>query len=698
MAVFRSCVWLSPLLVVTLLLPGPGVADNANCSLDGLWYDPGGSRDAQLIFEFATVQDFGPTVTAVTTNDQWTTGRVSYDPTTGNLSTYLDNGATQVGTVNLTSCTDIKWSQPSDPMWLRVPKVDKVHVVFMNHLDVGYNGIPTTGFINNVLNTYFNVYFPRAIELAAEMKATHPNEGFIYTTHPWLVGLYLDCPPNMVLNGIRLECPSASEVQAFEAAIHKGYIAWHAGAMNIQVELMIKEVFEASLQVSSDLDARFGRKTSVLSQRDVPGMTVAAIPVLLNSGIRGLTVGVNSGSAPPAVPNLFHWEYQGARILAMWHPGGYPGNPGKDIRSAGGLSLFDCVIEPVSRQALAFAFRTDNSGPPESIDELEVYYEILRGEFFNAKVFASTYDDFLQSIDTKTLPVVQGEIGDTWIQGVASDPRKLAEFQAASAGFAACMQENKCNLSDPQVSNASRFLIKLPEHTWGLPDVHDTVNWTNAAFQEAKRGKNYINCENSWIEQRYFLNLTLQASYGHPLHEYITKALAELHPQPPSLEGYTSVDPTQTFKLLDDMITLGFDSKSGWISTLIYHYSMTSLTFASSGNPMAELQYYTYNESDFQYMNSRYDYYGNAGYDKPNSTLNADPQSSVYSTLLDKLYQSKADPTKFILQLSFSQVAHSYYGAPSEVWLTLALLVQVYQQGVELRQRTKVGLGLRGLG
>ncbi len=27
-----------------------------------------------------------------------------------------------------------------------------------------------------------------------------------------------------------------------------------------------------------------------------------------------------------------------------------------------------------------------------------------------------------------------------------------------------------------------------------------------------------------------------------------------------------------------------------------------------------------------------------------------------------------------------------------------SLLVQVYQQGVELRQRTKVGLGLRGLG
>ena len=41
-----------------------------------------------------------------------------------------------------------------------------------------------TGFIVNVLNMYFQEYFPRAIRLAAEMSDLYPEGGFIYTTHP----------------------------------------------------------------------------------------------------------------------------------------------------------------------------------------------------------------------------------------------------------------------------------------------------------------------------------------------------------------------------------------------------------------------------------------------------------------------------------------------------------------------------------
>lgn len=60
-------------------------------------------------------------------------------------------------------------------------------------------------------------------------------------------------------------------------------------------------------------------------QRDVPGLTRAAIPILHNEGVRALTVGVNGGSAPPAVPKYqpFWWKDQasGAALLAFWHPG-----------------------------------------------------------------------------------------------------------------------------------------------------------------------------------------------------------------------------------------------------------------------------------------------------------------------------------------------------------------------------------------
>jgi len=37
------------------------------------------------------------------------------------------------------------------------------------------------------------------------------------------------------------------------------------------------------------------------------------------------------------------------------------------------------------------------------------------------------------------LPVVTSEIGDEWIQGVASDPRKCAEFRAVSRVLRVCL-------------------------------------------------------------------------------------------------------------------------------------------------------------------------------------------------------------------------------------------------------------------
>ena len=660
------------LVLVSLSLKRVAYCVNTEYSvLNGLWYDPASTREKQLLFNFTSLPDYGETVLAITPNGQWATGTVFLNRTTGSVSVSLDNGGKQVGTLNLSNFNEICWSLPSGPVWKRVPQVKEVHVVFMNHLDVGYNGIPKTGFVVNVLNMYFQEYFPRAIRLAAEMNDLYPAGGFIYTTHPWLIKLYLDCPPYLFLSGVHLECPTESEVQEFEVAIQKGYITWHAGPMNMQIEVMNEAVLKAGLQISKDLDTKFKRKTTVLSQRDVPGLTISAIPFLSQYGIEALTVGVNSGSAPPAVPSLFKWEYKDQSVIAMWHPGGYPSNPGSDLSNAGGLSIMDCVIQESSQRVLAFAFRTDNSGPPTSVQEILTYYEILQGEFPGADIFASTFEKFIHSIDKSSLPVISKEIGDTWIQGIAADPRKMAEFQAASSGYRQCIQDTQCNITDPQVKNASLFLIKLPEHTWGLPDVGDNVNWTNSAFQRAKSGRNYINCENSWLEQRLFLNLTLEASYGHPLYDYISKALADLYPSIPSLDGYNAVDPNHSFKLFDGIITITFHNTGGWISGLTFHSNGTVFTLANSTNPLALFSYHTYNESDFEFMNSLYDYYGNAGYDKPNSTQNAHPNSSVYYSQLLKLYQSQTTPEAFIVQLRLDSKAHQHYGAPEMVWIQL---------------------------
>lgn len=44
-------------------------------------------------------------------------------------------------------------------------------------------------------------------------------------------------------------------------------------------------------------------------------------------------------------------------------------------------------------------------------------------------------------------------------------------------------------MSDPDIASAVRLLIKLPEHTWGLPSVGDNVNWSNPQFNVARSGR-----------------------------------------------------------------------------------------------------------------------------------------------------------------------------------------------------------------
>jgi hypothetical protein len=55
----------------------------------------------------------------------------------------------------------------------------------MNHLDIGFDGIhPTVGFALNVINKYFDDYFPSAVSTANILREMGKSPQLIYTTHP----------------------------------------------------------------------------------------------------------------------------------------------------------------------------------------------------------------------------------------------------------------------------------------------------------------------------------------------------------------------------------------------------------------------------------------------------------------------------------------------------------------------------------
>ena len=66
----------------------------------------------------------------------------------------------------------------------------------------------------------------------------------------------------------------------------------------------------------------------------------------------------------------------------------------------------------------------------------------MRVNFPHAKLHASTFEAFLEAVQPviDQLPVVEGEIGDTWISGIASDPKKMAEYRVVSDTLTDCIK------------------------------------------------------------------------------------------------------------------------------------------------------------------------------------------------------------------------------------------------------------------
>lgn len=127
--------------------------------------------------------------------------------------------------------------------------------------------------------------------MAKELRSKGGKERLIYTTHPWLVSFYLDCPAHIWAG---LYCPNATEIAAFSEAIKQGDITWHAFPFNAEPEIMDDSLFENGLMLAKELSQQFGLpQVRTMSQRDVPGMTRGAVPLLAKHGIQAVTVGVN---------------------------------------------------------------------------------------------------------------------------------------------------------------------------------------------------------------------------------------------------------------------------------------------------------------------------------------------------------------------------------------------------------------------
>jgi hypothetical protein len=521
--------------------------------------------------------------------------------------------------------------------------VKNIHLIFKTHLDVGF-----TDYASVVVANYFSKYIPASLRVAREMRETGKPDRFIWTTGSWLIYEYLE-----------QATPAARS--EMEDAILRGEIAWHALPFTTHTELEDVELFRFGLSLAQRLDERFGRMTIAAKLTDVPGHTRGIVPLMAEAGIKFLHIGVNPGSTVPKVPPLFRWQDEGGAELMVMYESGYG-------------SAFE--IQGME-DALAFGHTSDNMGPQSPEEVLEVYRD-KRSLFPGANVFASTLDRFAEKLETvrSTLPVLDAEIGDTWIHGVGSDPIKVSRYRELLRLRLKWLKDKKADYQDSRFFNFNRKLMLVPEHTWGMDEkthLDDHESYTADSFRKARTKPNFKKFESSWVEKRAYTHNAVNALEDSPLAAEARQRLEEIRPRLPDLAQWQVVTEEEV-KLKNSRVELSFDKKTAEL--ISFQDVLTGKDWCSKTNRMGSYTYQTFSSEDYDRFIKQYilpsmqtsgwaiEDFGKPGLEKAN------PVSRMWKPEVTGVYRREDSETSDLLfRMNFEEEAVEEYGAPAKTYI-----------------------------
>eukprot|EP01079_Euglenida_sp_SAG-EU17-18_P006387 gene6387-1139_t len=565
-------------------------------------------------------------------------------------------------------------------------------------------------FCFHILNRYFDEFIPRGIALG---KQSHGSDTpYTYMIQPWIASLYLDCPNAGIAAwpGIGdtpgrplLHCPNVTEVAAFKAALISGDMFLHGFATNAEASYYPDaSVFEAALSVAQQVAAAAGiAPPTAISQRDVPGWTRATLPLLCKHNIEGLSFGAGTPPGKADVPPLFVWrdEASGCEVVTT-----YETAYGTDHQ----------VFVLPNGEALVAQWESDNQGPG-SYETVQGFYSYLRQQFPGAAVAASTFDRFFAAAAQfkSQLPVVTQEIEDGWIYGVPSDPLKNAQFREVCRQRKACLESGACDVAELEAFD--RFLVKVPEHTWGVAQawfLPDYTNWTNAQFDLARAQQplgfvrnntvhaDYNTTVNSWLEQRLFVSEAprlLQSKYP-ALATNMSAALEALRRvQAPSTTGFQPVP-----EPFDRVFSCGQTSLQFNDHGALSQLKILGSDWASPARPIGQLLYQTFTNEDYnvflddfavrlgdqgiwpnhteshsdcRYTPGQADNMNCGNFRRPNMTSAKPVHRSLSPTLVALWYRQSGEPGRctFIAQANFPAEPQANAGAPQSLFTTISI-------------------------
>lgn len=525
----------------------------------------------------------------------------------------------------------------------------RIHLVFKTHLDIGF-----TDHAEKVRRLYHERFIPQAIATGEHFHAEDPsNPKFIWTTGAWLIWDHLNTR-------------SSVEVARLEQAIEKGVIRWHGLPFTTHSELMSPPLFRAGLSYSAELDRRFGKKTIAAKMTDVPGHTRGIVPLMAEAGLKFLHIGVNTACPPPDVPEIFRWRAPGGEEIVVMYQ-----------RSYGATHLPEGLSE-----GLSFAHTNDNMGPQQIHQVVEILRE-MGHRHPGAQIRAGTLEDYGAFLweNRQRFPVVDLELGDSWIHGSASDPVKIARFRALQRLYDAFEAEGL----NAARRAFGRGLTLVAEHTCGVDIktfLRDETAWDRTDF-EAARGKDFRfrYTEASWAEQRAYLDEAVAALSDEDrrrAHEALAET--ELPSVPPVVTGDA---PDRAIEI--DGWHVELDPATGDIHALA---APGGERLTGGESPLFGYRYESYDAVDVaaymdSYITTRPEW-AVLDHDKPGLATARTAQSSCWSPRFIGMAQTKEH---LIVANQLPADAHERLGAPRRVDYIVSPVAGGVELAVILREK-----------
>jgi alpha-mannosidase len=393
------------------------------------------------------------------------------------------------------------------------PQVERVIVTFKTHFDIGYTDLAA-----NVVQRYRTEMIDQALAVVDRSASLPPDRRFVWMTPGWPMAKILD----------DWEGQTVDRKDRVWRAFRDGRFATHALPFTTHTELLDIEDLVRGMGFSSSLSRVGGLPLPRdAKMTDVPCHSWIMPTLLRRAGVEFLHLGCNAGSSSPELPRLFWWEGpDGSRLLTMYIAEGY------------GTGLMPPDDWPY-KTWLALIHTGDNAGPPKP-EQVEQLLQEAEKRLPGVQVRIGRLSDFADAIraEQADLPVVRGDMPDTWIHGPMCDPdgariaRNLRPAIAACESLDTHLRGWGVDLPEPRQTIAAAYEHSLlyGEHTWGgaLYWITSYAKQRNYAYgddwkKELAAGK-FARLDASWDEHTAYIKTA--ESLIAPLQHSQLQALA----------------------------------------------------------------------------------------------------------------------------------------------------------------------------